>query len=63
LKNNAQLSTESGMRVKARFILPSFELQLVEWRDQRRLADFDRVFASLDGKSADADGMVTLRVF
>lgn len=59
--NNAQRTC--GMRVKARrFILPSFDVSFssLAWRDQRRLADFDRVFALLDGKSADADGMVTL---
>lgn len=43
----------AGMRVKAkRFVLPGFGCdRYVSWEDQQRLADFDKVFSMLDGKS------------
>ena len=59
--NDAQRTC--GMRVKMRrFILPHFDVSWssLAWKDQRRLADFDRVFALLDGKSEPEVSLVSL---
>lgn len=59
--NDAQRTC--GMRVKKRrFILPRFEVsgRSLSWTDERRLADFDRVFAILDGKSEPEVSLVSL---
>jgi hypothetical protein len=59
--NDAQRTC--GMRVKMRrFILPGFETtwRSLAWEDQRRLADFDRVFALLDGKAEAQVSLVSL---
>jgi len=59
--NDAQRTC--GMRVKMRrFILPNFDVSFrsLAWKDQRRLADFDRVFALLDGKSEAPVSLVSL---
>jgi len=59
--NDAQRTC--GLRIKKRrFILPSFGMH--SWGlspgDQRRLADFDKVFAMLDGKKTPDYSLVTL---
>ncbi|MDD5151224.1 MAG: DUF4942 domain-containing protein [Flavobacterium sp.] len=62
-KSNDKHKTQAYRVKMTRFILPTYAYEwqtYCPWEFRNKLADFDKVFAMLDGKSTDFDGYSTL---